>query len=124
VRENLGIEYVLVMSSVTSFLLLVGTLLFFKEPQGGGGSAGGRTLGRVFRDMLLVFRNAKFITFLVIFSGFWIMFWQIFYSFPFYVIEVLKFPKFELLETVDAWTIILLSVPLTRLPRNCAPSRQ
>ncbi len=121
VRENLGIEYVLVMSSFTSFLLLVGTLLFFKEPEARGGSAGGRTLGRVFRDMLLVFRNARFITFLVIFSGFWIMFWQIFYSFPFYVIEVLKFPKFELLETVDAWTIILLSVPITALVKKLRP---
>src|SRR6267143_410578 len=85
------------------------------------GTSGGRTLGMVFRDMLLVFRNARFITFLVIFSGFWIMFWQIFYSFPFYIIEVLKFPKFELLETVDAWTIILLSVPLTALAKKLRP---
>ncbi len=121
VREGLGIEYVLVMSSVTSFLLLLGTLFFFREPESAGDDQNKKTLGQVFRDMLLVFRNARFISFLVIFSGFWIMFWQIFYSFPFYVIEVLKYPKFELLETVDAWTIIILSVPLTALAKKFRP---
>ncbi len=117
VREDLGIEYVLVMSSVTSLLLLVGTFLFFKEP----GTDSTRTLAEVFRDMLLVFRNFRFISFLVIFSGFWIMFWQIFYSFPFYVTEVLQFNRFELMETVDAWTIILVSVPMAALVKKWRP---
>lgn len=122
VRENLGIEYVLVMSSFTSLLLLLGTLLFFKEPESPGGEAVAKnSFGKVFGDMLLVFRNARFISFLVIFSGFWIMFWQIFYSFPFYVTEVLKFPKFEILETVDAWTIIVMSVPITALVKKWRP---
>jgi dipeptide/tripeptide permease len=120
VRENLGIEYVLVMSSLTSLLLLIGTFIFFKEPESDDG-ANKRTLGQVFRDMLLVFGNFRFISFLVIFSGFWIMFWQIFYSFPFYILEVLKFERFELLETVDAWTIIIVSIPMTALVKKWRP---
>jgi dipeptide/tripeptide permease len=121
VRQNLGIEYVLVMSSLTSFLLLIGTLLFFKEPEDREQRDTSRTLGKVFRDMLLVFRNLRFITFLVIFSGFWIMFWQIFYSFPFYILDVLQYPNFEVLETVDAWTIILVGVPMTTLVKKWKP---
>lgn len=120
VREGIGIEYVLVMSSLTSLLLVIGTFLFFKEPTTTE-TKSGKTLAVVFREMLLVFRNGKFISFLVIFSGFWIMFWQIFYSFPFYVIEVLKFEQFELLETVGAWTIILVSVPITALVKKWSP---
>ena len=73
---------------------------------------------KVFGDMLLVFRNVRFISFLVVFSGYWIMFWQVFYSLPFYIDEVLHFKRFEILETVDAWTIILLSVPLTALAKK------
>ena len=42
------------------------------------------------------------------------MFWQIFYALPFYVRDVLHFEKFEIIETVDAWTIILITVPVTR----------
>jgi len=121
VRENLGIEFVLVMSSVTSALNLFGTFLFFKEPPKAADEKPSSSLGVVFKNMLMVFKNGKFISFLVIFSGFWIMFWQIFYSFPFYVTEILKFEKFEILETVDAWTIILLSVPLTAFAKRLSP---
>lgn len=121
VREGLGIEYVLIMSSLTSFLLLIGTLLFYKEPPKPADAKPQASLGKVFRDMLTVFKNIKFISFLVIFSGFWIMFWQIFYSFPFYITEVLKFAQFELLETVDAWTIILVSVPITAMVKRWSP---
>ncbi len=118
VREGLGIEYVLIMSSATSFLLLIGTLIFYKEPPKSANEKPQSSLGKVFRDMLTVFANGKFMLFLVIFSGFWIMFWQIFYSFPFYITEVLKFPQFEILETVDAWTIILVSVPITAMVKK------
>ncbi|MDD8016869.1 MAG: MFS transporter [Bacteroidota bacterium] len=121
VREGLGIEYVLIMSSFTSLLLFVGTLFFYKEPPKAEDEKPQSSLSKVFRDMLTVFTNGKFILFLVIFSGFWIMFWQIFYSFPFYITEVLKFPRFEILETVDAWSIILLSVPLTALAKRLSP---
>lgn len=121
VREGWGIEYVLIMSSATSFLLLIGTVLFYKEPPKAADAKPQASLGKVFGDMLTVFRNMKFILFLVIFSGFWIMFWQIFYSFPFYITEVLKFEQFEILETVDAWTIILVSVPITALVQKWSP---
>ena len=63
-----------------------------------------RTMAQVLRDMLVVFTNLRFMLFLIIASGFYILFWQIFYSFPFYVKETLHYERFELLETVDAWT--------------------
>ena len=121
VREGLGIEYVLVMSAVVSFGNLVATLMFFDEPGGGTPAGERRTLGKVFADMVVVFGNFRFISFLVVFSGFWIMFWQIFYSLPFYVRDVLKFERFEIIETVDAWTIILITVPVTALMKKVRP---
>lgn len=123
VRKDWGIEYVLVMSAITSVLLFVGTLFFFKEPATDDSLADKRTFGKVFQDMLLVFRNLKFMTFLIIFSGFWLMFWQIFYLLPFYSTEVLHFGDFELLETIDAWGIIILSVPMTALVAKWKPIR-
>jgi dipeptide/tripeptide permease len=121
VREEWGIEYVLIMSSITSLLLIVGTLLFFKEPDTQAVTEEVRTFQKVFSDMILVFGNLKFMTFLLIFSGFWMMFWQIFYSFPFYITDILKFERFELLETVDAWCIIILTVPVTALVSKWKP---
>lgn len=120
IRQDLGIEYVLVMSSITSALLLVGTFLFFKEPTSAG-TEEKRTLGKVFSDMLMVFANIRFISFLIIFSGFWLIFWQIFYLLPFYATDVLNYEKFEFLETVDAFCIIVFSPVLAVLLKKWKP---
>jgi dipeptide/tripeptide permease len=121
VREGMGIEYVLVMSSLTSVMNLLGTLLFFKEPERTASMEAPKSLAQVIREMGLVFTNLRFMGFLVIFSGFWIMFWQIFYGLPFYVRDVLHYSRFELIETVDAWAIILLTVPVTALMKKVRP---
>ena len=71
--------------------------------------------------MILVFGNLRFISFLVIFSGFWIMFWQIYYLVPFYSTDILKYDNFELLETVDAVCIIFLTVPMAALVKKWKP---
>lgn len=123
IRKDMGIEYVLVMSSVTSLLLFIGTIIFFEEPPVKAGEEDKRTFTKVFSDMLLVFKDLKFMTFLVIFSGFWLMFWQIFYLLPFYATDYLHFEDFELLETIDAWGIIILTIPMATLVKSWKPIR-
>ena len=108
------------MSAAVSAGLVLGTLVFYREP---AGPREGRTFAKVFSDAALVLRNVRFLSFLVIFSGFWIMFWQVFYSLPFYVTDILKIERFELLETVDALGIIFLSVPATALMKKMRPIR-
>ncbi len=120
IRTDIGIEFVLMMSSLTSLLLFFGAWFFFKEPIPAE-PLEKKTFAKVLEDMFLVFGNGKFMTFLIIFSGFWMMFWQIFYSFPFYVKDVLHYEAFEFLETVDAWTIILLTIPVAALVKKWKP---
>jgi dipeptide/tripeptide permease len=121
VRQSLGISYVLIMSSATTFALLLAAFLFFREPPRPADAPPPTSFAKVFGDMVKVFGNLRFLLFLVIFSGFWAMFWQMFYSLPFYVRDVLKFPRFELIETVDAWTIILVTIPVTALAKRLRP---
>ncbi|MFM7487748.1 MAG: MFS transporter, partial [Cytophagales bacterium] len=120
IRTDLGIEFVLMMSSLTSLLLFFGAWLFYREPAESEAREK-KTFGKVMSDMVLVFGNVKFMSFLIIFSGFWMMFWQIFYSFPFYVKDVLRYEAFEFLETVDAWTIIVMTIPITALVSKWKP---
>ncbi|MCU0420441.1 MAG: MFS transporter [Cyclobacteriaceae bacterium] len=120
IRTDWGIEYVLIMSSLTSALLFVGTWIFFREPQNDA-NVEARTFRKVFQDMLLVFGNFRFISFLIIFSGFWLMFWQIFLLVPFYSKSVLHFEEFELLEIVDAVVIVALTIPLSEMVRKWKP---
>jgi len=157
VRQNLGIAYVLVMSSLTSLALVIGTLVLFHEPPQPADAPPAKSFWGVLKGMLrllfcpliLVWHAARlgtarvsrsdtalldrrervrgqyapvrFLTFLVIFSGFWAMFWQIFYSLPFYVRDVLHFERFEIIETVDAWAIIIVTVPVTYLAKRLKP---
>ena len=121
VRESAGISYVLVLSSVTSIVLCLATALFYREPERPADMPPPKSMGRVLADMVLVFGNLRFMTFLLIFSGFWAMFWHIFYALPFYVKDFLQFPRFEIIETVDAWTIILVTIPATALARRMTP---
>src|SRR5439155_4416132 len=78
VREGMGIEYVLIMSATVSLLNLAATLLFFREPREVGEAGSQRTLVKIFADLVVVFGNFRFMCFLVVFSCFWVMFWQIF----------------------------------------------
>jgi proton-dependent oligopeptide transporter, POT family len=121
VREHLGIAYVLMMSSGVTFLLLVATLVFFREPARPADLPPATSMMKVLADMGRVLGNIRFLAFLVIFSGFWAMFWQIFYSLPFYVRDVLGFARFEIIETVNAWTIIFVTVPATALAQKLRP---
>lgn len=121
VRENFGIEYVLLVSAGISFLNILGTLIFYKEPPRPADAPPPKSFGQVLADALLVFTNLRFMSFLLIFSGFWMMFWQIFFALPAYVRDVLKYPRFEIIETVDAIVIIFLTVPLTALANKLRP---
>ena len=121
VRENLGISYVLVVSSLTSLVLFACTAVFYREPPRPADAPPARSMARVLADMVLVFGNLRFMPFLVIFSGFWAMFWHVFYALPFYVKDFLQFPRFEIIETVDAMTIIVVTIPATALAKRLAP---
>jgi proton-dependent oligopeptide transporter, POT family len=121
VRENVGISYVLVVSSLTSLVLFACTTLFYREPPRAPDAPPARSMAKVLADMVLVFGNFRFILFLVIFSGFWAMFWHVFYALPFYVKDFLKYPRFEVIETVDAMTIIVVTIPATALARRLRP---
>jgi POT family proton-dependent oligopeptide transporter len=121
VRQSIGISYVLVMSSLTSLALVLATLLLYREPPQPADAPPPRSMAKVLQDMLTVFGNLRFMSFLVIFSGFWAMFWHVFYALPFYVRDYLKFERFEIIETVDAWTIIVVTVPVTALAKRLKP---
>jgi dipeptide/tripeptide permease len=121
VRENVGISYVLVLSSLTTLVLFVATAIFYREPPVPADAPPPRSMRQVLGDMVMVFGNLRFMLFLLIFSGFWVMFWHIFYALPFYVKDYLQFSRFEIIETVDAWVIILVTIPATVVARRLQP---
>ena len=59
-------------------------LFFFKEPRGSGAARTASVSDGV-KNLLTVMSNARFMLFLVIFSGYWIVYWQQYIILPIYI---------------------------------------
>ncbi len=121
VRRSLGIENVFLISAASVFLMVFAVLFFFKEPEHDK-AAQVASIAQSFNNLWTVLTNGKFMTFLVIFSGFWIMFWQEFISLPLFLRRYVN-PNadVDLLTTVDPLTVILLQIPISFLIRKWKP---
>ncbi len=84
VHRHMSVENVFRMSALSVFLMFFAVLLFFKEPKKSGE---GRTesLAVTARNFWKVLTNPAFMIFLLIFTGYWIVYWQEFITLPVYV---------------------------------------
>ena len=82
-HSRLPPESVFMLAALSVFLMFITVLLFFKEPRAGARESG--SLAQTARDLLAVLRNGRFMLLLLIYSGFWIVFWQQFLILPIYI---------------------------------------
>ncbi len=121
VRNSISIQAVYMVSAISCTLMFITTLVFYKEPIPEG-TIDKKSLPEVLKNMGLVLKRFRFIIFLLIFSLYWLMFWQIFIVIPFYLTDFIsKDAPFEIIESVDAWGIILLQLVINRLTKNISP---
>ena len=118
VRRSLGIENVFRVSALFVFLMFFATLLFYKEPSRSGEQSV-PTIMAALRNMLVVLSNLPFVLFLLIFSGFWIIFWQEFIALPLFIRGYVNpNAKIDLLLSVDPATVILFQIVVSYLTRR------
>lgn len=120
-RQRIGIESVYMVSATTCGLMFLGTLIFYRAPEAQV-TAEQPSLKTKLADMAKVLVNGRFMIFLLIFSLYWIMFWQTFVIIPMYLTDFIsKNAPFELIESVDAWAIIILQVIVNRMTKKLPP---
>jgi POT family proton-dependent oligopeptide transporter len=118
VRRSLGIENVFRVSAFFVFLMFFATLAFYKEPRRSGEQSV-PTIAAALRNMLVVLSNLPFVIFLLIFSGFWIVFWQEFIALPLFLRGYVNpNANVDLLLTVDPFTVILFQIVVSYLTRR------
>jgi proton-dependent oligopeptide transporter, POT family len=85
IRRKLGwgIENVFRVAALSVFLMFWVTLLFYREP--GRQDERVESLSTALKNMFIVLGNLRFVTFLLISSGFYIIYWQIFTSAPIFL---------------------------------------
>ena len=120
VRERLGLGAAAVfrVSALSVFLMFWVTLLFFREPTRSG-EAQVASIAAAIKNMFVVLANVRFVLFLLIFSSFYIVFWQEFISAPLFLRGYVN-PNApaDLLLSIDAGAVILFQILVTYLTRN------
>ena len=83
-QEHGVVENVFRIAALSVFLMFFVVLLLFKEPRRAdeGEKASLRQVGKNF---LTVLSNPRFMLFLLIFTGYWVVFWQEFIALPLYI---------------------------------------
>jgi len=120
VREPLGLGTAAVfrVSALSVFLMFWVTLLFFREPTRSGEEQVASVAAAI-KNMFVVLANFRFVLFLLIFSSFYIVFWQEFVSAPLFLRGYVdpNAPA-DLLLSIDAGAVILFQILVTYLTRN------
>jgi proton-dependent oligopeptide transporter, POT family len=83
-QEHGRVENVFRLAALSVFIMLFLVLFLFKEPRRFGEEPTA-SLGQVARNFLIVLANPRFMLFLLIFTGYWVVFWQEFIALPLYV---------------------------------------
>ena len=84
VHQHLRVESVFRVAALSVFLMFIGVLLFFREPKKHD-EVETASLAQAGKNFLTVLSNPRFMLFLAIFTGYWIVYWQIFITLPLYV---------------------------------------
>ena len=118
VHQHLSVETVFRMAALSVFLMFFAVLLFFKEPRRCD-EVETASLAQVATNFLTVVSNPRFMLFLVIFSGYYIAFWQEFIILPVYVHDYIDAnSNTELLLTADPVTVVLFQMLVSMLIRK------
>lgn len=120
VRKQLGwgISNVFRVAALSVFLMFWVTLFFYREPERAGDKAVEST-GRALKNMFVVLGNVRFVIFLLIFSGFFAIFWQQYVSMGNFLLRYVDAnANFDLLLSVDSITVISLQILIAVVTRK------
>lgn len=117
-RWGLGSANVFRVSALSVFLMFCVTFVFFREPNKAGEEAVPSVAAAIV-NMFVVLRNFRFVLFLLIFSSFYIVFWQEFISAPLFLRGYVdpNAPA-DLILSIDAAAVIFLQILVTYLTRK------
>jgi proton-dependent oligopeptide transporter, POT family len=112
-HRHLGVENVFRVSALSVLLMFFAVFLFFKEPRQSGEVQTASMAGTA-RNLFTVMTNPRFMLFLLIFSGYWIVFWQQYIVLPIYIHGYIDpHADVELILITDATTVICLQFAAT-----------
>ena len=110
VRKHLEVDDVFRAAAISVFLMFFAVLLLYREPRRAE-EVHAANFGETIRNFWTVLSNPKFMAFLVIFSGYWIVFWQEFIILPLYVAKYVD-PNADTELMLSAGPLTVISLQL------------
>jgi dipeptide/tripeptide permease len=122
ISERVSTENVYRMAAASVLLMFVGVLLFYREPRKQG-DAPPPSIAQTARNFATVVSNGKFMLFLLLFSGFWVIYWQQYIALPLFLrkYQGVPAPTIDKLLITDALTVICLQIVVSYLTKRVAP---
>jgi POT family proton-dependent oligopeptide transporter len=120
---GLGIENVFRVAAASVFLMFWVTLFSYREP-GLSGEEKVVSVWRALKNMFVVLCNLRFVGFLLIVSGFYVVFWQVWISAPLFLRRYVDAnADVDRALAIEAVTVICFQILVTYLTRNMAAIR-
>ncbi len=117
-HQKLGLEKVFRISALSVFAMFFLVLLFFREPKRAENEPA-PSVSRTLRNFLVVLSNPRFMLFLLIFTGYWIVYWQQYITLPGYVHGYIDAnASVEWILMTDAASVIALTLLVNYLTRS------
>jgi len=120
-HAHLGVENVFRIAALSVFLMFFLVLLFFREPKRID-DVPPPSLANTAKNFLIVLSNPKFILFLLIFTGYWIVFWQQYTSLPGYILNYIDpNARVERILITDGAVVICFTLAWNYVIRKIPP---
>ncbi len=112
--QGFGMQAICVFSMLMALVALLFVAFTFREPDRTGEPQ--RSMSETFSDMFKLFGDVKFVTFILIFAGFDLMFWQLYISIPKYIVtHISESAPMELIVAINPLMIIVFQLPVARV---------
>src|SRR5271168_158642 len=123
VHQHMSVENVFRVAALSVFLMFFAVLLFFREPKKLG-DVQTASLAETVGNFGKVLGNPKFMIFLLIFSGYWIVYWQEFITLPLYVHGYVDpTTDTDSMLSTGPMVVIALTVAMSAATKKMAPFR-
>jgi dipeptide/tripeptide permease len=118
--HGFGMQVICFFSMAMALVALLFAALVYREPDRSGEPV--RSTKQTFADMVRVLADWKFMTLILIFAGFDLMFWQLYLSVPLYIVRhISERAPMEQIVAINPGMIILFQMPVAWAVRKMKP---
>lgn len=126
VRTSFDLSFIFAVAVGSAIVAFVLVALLYRDPVAVMPAVARprRSIGRILLDMVLVVKNVRFALFLVVSSGFWFLYSQVYNVLPLYLKHVVELePAVDLYTMANPITIVLFQLLVTKLFGRMRPIR-